>query len=82
MSMSRWSACRLTLARPSKLARALALRWRDLGFTVLTTTQLLARTPQEIAELVRTQVGDSKAFLSFDGQNQFYFAHQRLAMAL
>jgi agmatinase len=39
---------------------------RDLGFTVLTTTQLLARTPQEIGELVRQTVGDSKAFLSFD----------------
>jgi agmatinase len=39
---------------------------RDLGFTVLTTTQLLARTPQEIGDLVRKHVGDSKAFLSFD----------------
>src|SRR5215207_3732201 len=39
---------------------------RDLGFTVLTTTQLLARTPQEIGDLVRQRVGDSKAFLSFD----------------
>jgi agmatinase len=39
---------------------------RDLGFTVLTTTQLLARTPQEIGDLVRRTVGDAKAFLSFD----------------
>jgi agmatinase len=39
---------------------------RDLGFTVLTTTQLLARTPQEIGDLVRQKVGDSRAFLSFD----------------
>src|SRR5215213_8170389 len=39
---------------------------RDLGFTVLTTTQLLARTPQEIGDLVRKTVGDRKAFLSFD----------------
>ncbi|HMO60084.1 MAG TPA: agmatinase [Roseiflexaceae bacterium] len=39
---------------------------RDLGFTVLTTTQLLQRTPQEIGELVRATVGDAKAFLSFD----------------
>jgi len=39
---------------------------RDLGFTVLTTTQLLAHTPQEIGDLVRKHVGDSKVFLSFD----------------
>jgi agmatinase len=39
---------------------------RDLGFTVLTTTQLLGRTPQEIGDMVRKTVGDSKAFLSFD----------------
>jgi agmatinase len=39
---------------------------RDMGFTVLTTTQLLARSPREIGDLVRQQVGDSKAFLSFD----------------
>jgi agmatinase len=38
----------------------------DMGFTVLTTTQLLARSPREIGDLVRQQVGDSKAFLSFD----------------
>jgi len=39
---------------------------RDLGFTVLTTTQLLTRTPQEIGTLVRERVGNSQAFLSFD----------------
>jgi len=39
---------------------------RDFGFTVLTTTELLACTPAEIGNLVRTRVGDTKAFLSFD----------------
>jgi len=39
---------------------------RDMGFTVLTTTQLLSRTPQEVAALVRERVGDAKVFLSFD----------------
>jgi agmatinase len=38
----------------------------DMGFTVLSTSQLLARTPAEIGTLVRERVGDSKAFLSFD----------------
>ncbi|GIW81915.1 MAG: agmatinase [Gemmatales bacterium] len=39
---------------------------RDLGFHVLTTTQLLACSPDEIGELVRHRVGKHKAFLSFD----------------
>ncbi|MCG8350920.1 MAG: agmatinase [Chloroflexales bacterium] len=39
---------------------------RDMGFTVLTTTQLLACSPREIGDLVRQQVGDGKVFLSFD----------------
>jgi agmatinase len=39
---------------------------RDFGFMVLTTTELLARTPAEIGELVRTTVGDATAFLTFD----------------
>jgi agmatinase len=39
---------------------------RDFGFTVLTTTELLARTPAEIGALVREKVGDALAFLSFD----------------
>ncbi len=39
---------------------------RDFGFTVLTTTELLAHTPAEIGALVRERVGDSLAFLSFD----------------
>ncbi|MCX6046162.1 MAG: agmatinase [Chloroflexi bacterium] len=39
---------------------------RDFGFTVLTTTELLARTPAEIGALVRERVGDALAFLSFD----------------
>ena len=39
---------------------------RDMGFSVLTTSQLLARTPQEIGDLVRERVGNGKAFLSFD----------------
>lgn len=39
---------------------------RDMGFTMLTTTQLLSHTAQEIGDLVRSRVGDRKAFLSFD----------------
>jgi len=39
---------------------------RDMGFAVLTTTELLARSPQEIGDLVRARVGDRPAFLSFD----------------
>ncbi len=39
---------------------------RDFGFTVLTTTELLARSPAEIGALVRERVGDAQAFLSFD----------------
>jgi agmatinase len=39
---------------------------RDMGFTVLTTTQLLSHTPQAIGDLVRERVGDAKVFLSFD----------------
>jgi len=39
---------------------------RDTGFAVLTTTELLARSPQEIGDLVRARVGDRPAFLSFD----------------
>jgi agmatinase len=39
---------------------------RDFGFTVLTTTALLAHTPAQIGDLVRKTVGDAKAFLSFD----------------
>ena len=38
----------------------------DMGFTALTTTQLLTRSPQEIGNLVREKVGDAKVFLSFD----------------
>lgn len=39
---------------------------RDLGFTMLTTTELLQRTPEMIGELVADRVGKAKAFLSFD----------------
>jgi agmatinase len=39
---------------------------RDLGFTVMTTTEMLRRTPEEIGALVRATVGDARAFLSFD----------------
>lgn len=39
---------------------------REMGFTVLTTTQLLNHTPQDIGALVRARVGETKAFLSFD----------------
>jgi len=39
---------------------------RDFGFTMLTTTELLTRTPAEIGALVREKVGDALAFLSFD----------------
>eukprot|EP00897_Mesotaenium_endlicherianum_P011057 jgi/Mesen1/9980/ME000072S09392 len=38
----------------------------NFGFEVLTTQQLLAKTPAEIGDLVRRRVGKSKAFLSFD----------------
>lgn len=39
---------------------------RRAGFTVLTTTQLMRHTPEDIGALVRQKVGDRKAFLSFD----------------
>lgn len=39
---------------------------RDFGITLLTTNDLLAKTPQEIGDLVRAKVGDAKTFLSFD----------------
>jgi agmatinase len=39
---------------------------RDFGFTVVSTTELLARTPKMIGALVRDRVGSTKAFLSFD----------------
>ncbi|MEZ4706567.1 MAG: agmatinase [Caldilineaceae bacterium] len=39
---------------------------RDFGFTMLTTSELLTKTPAEIGALVRNTVGDAKAFLSFD----------------
>ena len=39
---------------------------RDFGITLLTTSDLLAKTPQEIGDLVRAKVGDAKTFLSFD----------------
>jgi agmatinase len=39
---------------------------RDMGFLVLSTTQLLARSANDIGRLVRDRVGDGKAFLSFD----------------
>lgn len=39
---------------------------RDFGFTMLTTTELLTHTPQQIGDLVRSVVGEQKAFLSFD----------------
>ncbi|HMN27101.1 MAG TPA: agmatinase [Caldilineaceae bacterium] len=39
---------------------------RDFGFTVLTTTELLAHSPAEIGALVRQRVGDANCFLSFD----------------
>src|SRR2546428_853520 len=38
---------------------------RDLGFTVLTSDQLRALTPQRYAELVRERVGELPVFLSF-----------------
>eukprot|EP00245_Coleochaete_scutata_P015329 TRINITY_DN6790_c0_g4_i1.p1 TRINITY_DN6790_c0_g4~~TRINITY_DN6790_c0_g4_i1.p1 ORF type:complete len:383 (+),score=42.94 TRINITY_DN6790_c0_g4_i1:55-1203(+) len=39
---------------------------RDFGFTVLTTTQLLQQTPEQVGNLVRSVVGSGRAFLSFD----------------
>ncbi len=39
---------------------------QEMGFLALTTSQLLAQTPQEIGELVRERVGNNKVFLSFD----------------
>eukprot|EP00271_Cylindrocystis_brebissonii_P009173 TRINITY_DN2384_c1_g1_i1.p1 TRINITY_DN2384_c1_g1~~TRINITY_DN2384_c1_g1_i1.p1 ORF type:complete len:383 (+),score=33.14 TRINITY_DN2384_c1_g1_i1:348-1496(+) len=39
---------------------------RDLGFQVLTTTEVMRLSPKELGELVRQTVGDHKAFLSFD----------------
>jgi agmatinase len=39
---------------------------RDLGFTVMTTTEVLRHTPEAIGALVRATVGDARAFLSFD----------------
>src|SRR4051812_23004960 len=39
---------------------------RDLGFTVVTSDELRALTPQQYAELVRKKVGDRPVFLSFD----------------
>ena len=39
---------------------------RDLGFTVLTSDELRALSPQEYAELVREKVGDRPVFFSFD----------------
>jgi agmatinase len=39
---------------------------RELGFTVLTSDELRALTPEQYAERVREQVGDRPVFLSFD----------------
>ena len=38
----------------------------DMGFAMLTTADLLARSPQELGDFVRERVGDAKTFLSFD----------------
>jgi agmatinase len=39
---------------------------RELGFTVLTSDELRALTPEQYAERVREKVGDKPVFLSFD----------------
>jgi agmatinase len=39
---------------------------RALGFEVLTSEQILAKRPEEVARLVRERVGESPCFLTFD----------------
>jgi len=39
---------------------------RELGFTVLTSDELRALTPEQYGELVRAKVGDKPVFFSFD----------------
>ena len=39
---------------------------RRLGFEVITTPEMLKRTPAEIAEMIRARVGDVPMFLTFD----------------
>ncbi|HEY8814906.1 MAG TPA: agmatinase [Candidatus Dormibacteraeota bacterium] len=39
---------------------------RRLGFEVLTTPQMLKRTPADVAKAIRERVGDVPAFLTFD----------------
>jgi agmatinase len=39
---------------------------RELGFTVVTSDELRALTPEQYAELVHEKVGDRPVFLSFD----------------
>src|SRR5207244_12443066 len=39
---------------------------RELGFTVLTSDDLRALTPEQYADTVRERVGDRPVFVSFD----------------
>lgn len=39
---------------------------RKLGFYVMTTPEMLTRTPKEVAEIIKERVGDHSVFLTFD----------------
>jgi agmatinase len=39
---------------------------RRLGFEVITTPEMLMRTPKEVAEIIKQRVGDHSAFITFD----------------
>ena len=60
-SASAQAGMRGSLYAPSDIGDA-----RDMGFTVLSTIELLELGPQAYGELVRERVGDRPAFLTFD----------------
>lgn len=39
---------------------------RKLGFEVMTTPEMLTRTPKEVAEIIKKRVGDHTVFITFD----------------
>src|ERR1700704_1600652 len=39
---------------------------RRLGFEVMTTPEMLKRTPADVAQIIRARIGDVPAFLTFD----------------
>jgi agmatinase len=39
---------------------------RRLGFEVMTTPEMLTRTPKEVAEIIKQRVGDHSVFITFD----------------